>query len=56
MPNAPKVPPRITFALYAPMLVGKRVTGLHRAERSHPFPLIPISYELPLGCHSRGQM
>ena len=21
------------------------------AERSHPFPLIPISYELPLGCH-----
>jgi hypothetical protein len=22
------------------------------AERSHPFPLIPISYELPLGCHS----
>ena len=25
------------------------------AERGHPFPLIPISYELPLGCHGRGR-
>jgi XapX domain-containing protein len=25
------------------------------AERSHPFPLIPISYAFPLGCHGRSR-
>ena len=32
-----------------------RIWVTPKAERGHPFPLIPISYELPLGCHSRGQ-